>query len=1154
MLPLELDHAVLESLPWPDDEDVRRVILVLKAVVNRRVVPYFKKTRGTDAVAAARVTKSLKIERLDDPGKAIRSIDLISRTDAKWTLSIHERVFDYLAFVIPTNPESRLGDGTPEERKILAFCEFLLRHDIEHMLYPLRTEREMVRADVEFAMDKRSNDPTFYRELQNVLSDEMNGLRGQRYLELFDKAEQGIPYESFVTRILNDYVITLADIPLDLLEDVFFSLQTELQTKVLGTCYKRSFDTSFSLVRRTASLRKLLRLFERLIDADAGQTEVVLNSFKERWGLVSLLHELGVPEASVEDKDSRQIFELFRTALKKFSEEAAGLFPCPPVKSAVPVAQSTAAPVALKTLKDRIEEARKNPAFPSQVMEVIDKNKLNAVGHSGSKYSELIETLLAIPWGKIQEIRVAPAAFEEGLNLTHYGLRRPKEILCDFFSNLIWRYQHFRDDDPLRWERNGSAFLFVGPPGVGKTSLAISIAKNLEIPYHKLSLGGMRDEADLRGHGFTYEGSKPGAIVQGLIKMGVTNGMFIMDEADKTEKFAIATLLEILDPEQNHLFHDKFTQSTVDIDLSNCHFILTANTLETVPPPVVNRCEVVLLDRYSVEEKVSIAREHLIRRVRERYRITEDQILIDPEEEEELLRYIIKTYTYEAGVRELERIIRTLFLRIMRKEIQDRDHPPVSITRVKVKELIEAPRKPRTINENDRVGEMIALGVNVERGVGSIIPVQATLIQLGDGTEGQRGFLSMVHATGNIEHVMDESRKVATTAILHCAEDLAIDLRQAEVPIHLHFMGGSTPKDGPSAGGAIALALASVLSDRKIRRDVAMTGEIDTQGRITHIGGLAVKLETAYDAGCKTVIIPKENLCGAEGIERLSEALKRELQVLGYEQWKSDHKPFDRKRHVLQIVAVDHIIQAAEIALIDARILKDVEGSLISHGQKTAELPEIAARPGHPHLNMVYVKDPWEMDCHASDDNFWVSTGSYFLVGSSAREGVSRKFPILEKENRLWDFDPKEQDIKDRIRDISRQFSEGKQGPIGCSLTAPFFFLKRDRGVLSGFSPGPSFTKLRLFGNNYASQGFKVKSCKAVLNRVCYYLSLMDQQQLDDCPFLSTWRDIYLINVSFIPETLRLDVKRAGRLLENSLRRWLEAVEGKAFEKEGPEG
>lgn len=321
----------------------------------------------------------------------------------------------------------------------------------------------------------------------------------------------------------------------------------------------------------------------------------------------------------------------------------------------------------VKSLKDRIEEARNDPAFPRQAMEVIEKNKTSAVGHSGPKYTELIETLLAVPWGKIQKIDVRPEDFEEGLNRTHYGLKKPKEILCDFFTNLIWRYQRTREEERDLY-RTGSAFLFVGPPGVGK-----------------ISLGGMSDETDLRGHGFTWEGSKPGAVVQGLIKMGIMNGMFIMDEADKTEKFAIATLLEILDPEQNHLFHDKYTQTIVDIDLSGCHFILTANTLETVPPAVVDRCEVIFLDRYGVEEKVAIARRHLIVRVRRMYRIREEEIAFKPGQEADLLRYMIKTYTYEPGVRQLERIIRTLFLRIFRKEILRGGRKAVRIDREMIK-------------------------------------------------------------------------------------------------------------------------------------------------------------------------------------------------------------------------------------------------------------------------------------------------------------------------------------------------------------------------------------------------------------------------------------------------------------------------------------
>ncbi len=617
MFPMEFDHTLLDGLPLPTEEDTKRVIHIMRAVIGRRVMPYFRKSRGTDPITIARISEHLEIVRLEDEDNRVRCVDLVIRDDPDWTVLVHERVFDYLAFVIPSSPETHLGEGTPEEHKVLAFCEFLLRHEVEHMLYPERTEREVIQSDVVFAMDKRSDDPTYYRMLRNALSDEMNGLKGRAFIGLFERVEPPQPTESLLSDLLNAYAFVLGDVPQHFIQKVFPALDTELKTKVLGVCYRRSRDASYSLLKRTSFLQKLLGLFELIMLGDEQTAQEVLNAFKDNWGLIYLLQELGLPENSVENKTMREAFELFRDTLKKFSEETKGLFsamPSPPPATRV---VSEPVPVKVKTLKDRIEDARNDPLFPTQVLEVIDKNKLNAVGHSGAKFSELIETLLAIPWGKIEKIPVTPEQFELGIDSTHYGLRKPKEVICDFFSNLIWRYRQFDEAKVKSWRRNGSAFLFVGPPGVGKTSLAISIARNLKIPFHKLSLGGMRDEADLRGHGFTYEGSKPGAIVQGIIKMGVMNGMFIMDEADKTEKFAIATLLEILDPEQNHLFHDKYTETTVDIDLSNCHFILTANTLETVPPAVINRCETVFLDRYSVEEKVAIAREHLIQRVRE---------------------------------------------------------------------------------------------------------------------------------------------------------------------------------------------------------------------------------------------------------------------------------------------------------------------------------------------------------------------------------------------------------------------------------------------------------------------------------------------------------------------------------------------------------
>jgi DNA polymerase III delta prime subunit len=754
---------------------------------------------------------------------------------------------------------------------------------------------------------------------------------------------------------------------------------------------------------------------------------------------------------------------------------------------------------------------------------------------------------LAIPWGKIYPIQVTAEAFEGGLNRSHYGLERPKEMLSDFFSNLIWRYRRYDDSQSATWKRNGSAFLLVGPPGVGKTSLAISVAQNLGIPHHKVSLGGMRDEADIRGHGFTYEGSKPGAIVQGLVKMGVMNGMFILDEADKTEKFAIATLLEILDPEQNHLFHDKYAETMVDIDLSNCHFFLTANTLETVPPVVINRCEVVTLDRYSVDEKVAIAQKHLIPRLRSKYQIEPTDMFFDPVQEADLIRYLVQTYTYEPGVRELERIIRTLFLRIQRKEILPRAESgsaEIRISREKIKATLQEPTRPKQVNDDDRVGEMLGLGVDVELGVGAIIPIQATRIAMG-GTEveARRSYMSIVHATGNLEKVMDESRKVATTGIFHCAAELGIDLERIEESVHLHFMGGSSRKDGPSAGGAIALALASLFADRAIRRDVAMTGEIDTKGRITGIGGLAVKLETAANAGCRTVIIPKENLQGDEGIERFPEALRQELQVLTYEEWLGEHEPFQYHRHDLQVVAVDHIVQAARVAFVDHAVLQEIENGFVDHGRQVAEVLARVGLGRKPCLQAVLVKSVDELDdCILEPFYGEGCQGLTVLITPELRDALAARLADWGRPIQVRAYDAKLESLSVVMHEILASQPGEQSGVLHLSLVAPFYFLKRD-GIRSDASAENACHEgIKIFANNYTLQGVKIKSCRGMLNQVYCLLARLPMDVLGSCGFLAQQDGIYVADLSFIPEAYRLDVQRAERIFIRCLQKWLETI------------
>ncbi len=1134
MFPMELDPRLLSSLPYPGEDGIRRVIRILLAMLGRRIIPYFRNYRGTDPTVLAKAREQISIQRLEDESTDIRTVSFLEPTDNGWCVLIQERIFDYLAFVIPSDPDSRLAQGTREEKKMLAWAEFLLRHQLEHVLYQEKSEQEVVLDDARFAMEMRRDDPTYYRALAECLGDEMNGILGRLYLGMLEHAEQGRALQGLARKILEEHTGVLAQSPSPFLERMLPHLDPHVQSSILGYCFRQSRNTAHSLIRRAAWMEKLLGLLRASL-ARSNKAKEVFEAFKDRWGMASLLHELDVPEARWEAKDLEELLGLLREFLQ--AREAPQPHPSPPP----PAPELPQGPPPERSLKDRIQEAAQDPLFPKGVLEVIEKNKLNAVGHSGSKYSELIETLLAIPWGRLKPIEVSPEEFEEGLNRSHYGLERPKEILCDFFSNLIWRYRNLGSSSQrwAEWKKTGSSFLLVGPPGVGKTSLAISVAQNLSIPYHKISLGGMKDEADLRGHGFTYEGSKPGAIVQGLIRMGVMNGMFIMDEADKTEKFAIATLLEILDPEQNHLFHDKYTQTSVDIDLSNCHFILTANTLETVPQPVANRCEVVFLDRYSVEEKISIAKEHLIRRVREKHQIGEQEIFFDPQEEKELLRLLVRNYTHEAGVRELERVIRTLFLRIHRKELLGKGASCFCITRESVKEFLDEPQPARRINPEDRIGEMLALGVNPEMGVGSIIPIQATPLP-GIPRTGAGRTLSVIHATGNIERIMDESRKVATTALFQCAPELHLDMSRMEEPVHLHFMGASTRKDGPSAGGAIALSLISLLSGKPLRRDLAMTGEIDTRGRITGVGGIDLKLETAFEAGCKTVIIPSENLRGEQGVERLPRSLKEELQILDFQQWQGPHEPFDYNRHVLQVVAVDDLVQAARVALVEEGEISSLEVLFREHAERVAPLLRSRTQGD---MFLVLVKDLDEMDPRCLEPSFWKDCGGcVLLVTPSGDPKAMEKLEPIRNLVEVLEFDPKSNSLAGCLKTMLGQAWEER--PRRISISAPFFFLLRDGIKPSAMKQEMGLGDLRLFSNNYTLQRVKIKACKAVLNQVYFKVSSLGEQELEECPFLAKLDGTWVADISFIPEKYRLDVQRAEGILTNCLNLWLRTVEG----------
>ncbi len=642
MFPMELDHQILSSLPLPTDHGTRRVIEILKTMVVQRVNPYFRNKRGADLMQLARVKQSLSVRRLEDDNSQVRAISLMIAGSEGWDLMVHERIFDYLSFVIPLKPEYSLGDHSKEERQMLALVELMLRHEIEHLVFPRRKENEVIKSDVAFAMDWWRDDPTSYRMLRGALGDEMNGVQGEAYLELFDYAEEGKPYDCVINRIIKQYAVTLADLPIELLSGVFPPLEEGVKTWVLGECHRQSRSTSYSLVRRASSFDKILRLFSLIIGANGEEAIEVFNAFRDRWGVAGLFHELDIPEESLAEKEVRELFELFAA-------------------------------------------------------------------------------------------------------------------------------------------------------------------------------------------------------------------------------------------------------------------------------------------------------------------------------------------------------------------------------------------------------------------------------------------------------------------------------------------------------------------------DVTMTGEIDTQGRITGIGGLALKLETAYAAGSKTMIIPKENLHGTDGIARLPDALKQELQILTYSEWKGPHEPFDYTKHVFQVVAVDHILQAMDVAFIDGEKLAALHESAADHGRMVSRA--LAARETATeqarHIRVSLVSDPGESgealpfisELCGSDDECVI------LANPRIRDKVGDRLSESEIFAELLDFDPERETLSDKLREIGKMASTDQSAPFSLSLSAPLDLLKRDGIQEDSFPPSGSFEGLKLFAGCRTLESVRIRECGQILNRVLGYLVHLDSSLLNECPFLVKNHGIHMVSLAFIPERYRLDVQRAEELLHGSLRSWLQDVE-----------
>jgi len=503
--------------------------------------------------------------------------------------------------------------------------------------------------------------------------------------------------------------------------------------------------------------------------------------------------------------------------------------------------------------REKIAEAKLPEEVEEKALKEVERlEKMPPAAAEGIVIRTYLDWLLELPWSVETEDRLNLDMAEQILDEDHYGLVKVKERIVEYLAVR-----------QLAEKLKGPILCLIGPPGVGKTSLAKSVARALERNFVRISLGGVRDEAEVRGHRRTYIGALPGRIIQGMRQAKSRNPVFLMDEIDKMSTDfrgdPSAALLEVLDPEQNNSFSDHYIE--VPFDLSQVMFITTGNTSYNIPQPLLDRMELIHIPGYTEEDKVEIARQYLIPKQLKEHGLSEKNLEIS----EGSVRRMIREYTREAGVRNLERSISAICRKVAREVVKDRNKE-IKLTRQNLQKYLGIPRyRYGSAEKDDEIG--VATGLAWTESGGDLLSIEITLMK-------GKGKMTL---TGQLGDIMQESAKAAMSYIRSRADELGLDEDFYEdVDIHIHVPEGAIPKDGPSAGIAMATALASAFTKTPVRRDVTMTGEITLRGRVLPVGGVKEKMLAAHRAGIKHMLMPAEN---RRDLSDIPQNVRRKVEV-----------------------------------------------------------------------------------------------------------------------------------------------------------------------------------------------------------------------------------------------------------------------------------